>query len=75
MLIVLNGKFYKYLKKTSGIQVLSDCRDKNTFQCCFYTSHYPHQENQIKILQDKVGMANSDRQPGQSEGKMVKLGI
>jgi hypothetical protein len=35
MLIVLKGKFYRHLKKTSGIQVLLECRDENIFNVAF----------------------------------------
>jgi hypothetical protein len=54
--IVLDGEFFQHFKKTSGIKVLSECRDENTSQACFQTSHHLQHENQIR-------MAKFDMQP------------
>jgi hypothetical protein len=56
MFIVLDGEFFQHFKKTSGIKVLSECRDENTSQACFQTSHHLQHENQIR-------MAKFDMQP------------
>jgi hypothetical protein len=64
-LIVLDGEFYQDFRKTSGLKVLSQCRDENTSQACFQTSHGLKHENQIR-------MAKCDMQSVQSEGQMFK---